>query len=434
MIYQTTLDSMEAYDFKTLEDLPKLKTLMEVAQIKPNISLIARKLGVDRRTAKKYYDGYTKPKTRHKTSKIDQFESIIDSLLSDDSIQVFHYKKHLWQYLVDNHQLDVAQSTFRQYIQAHERFSQYFNRQKKTPNNIAVMRFETEPGQQMQVDWKENFKFTTKEGEVLLLNVFVCVLGYSRYSLYFVTLDKRQSTLLTLLNRCFEALGGVPAEIVTDNLKTVMSESRTYYRSGTVNDTFAAFAKDYGFKVKPCIARHANTKGKVETQMKLLDELDAYQGQLTFEEVIEHVEVINRRKNLAVHQGTNDIPIHLLEIDKDSLSPLPSQEIRSLYQYHQTTVKVNASAMISYQSNQYSVPSEYIGKRLALEVEDHILYVYDNTHLVTKHPVSMGKFNYHENHYQANIQATMPYKTADDIQQMAKDNLKRIGARYDQRE
>lgn len=248
-----------------------------------------------------------------------------------------------------------------------------------------------------------------------------------------LSLDKRQSTLLSFLNNVFEQLNGVPRVIVTDNLKTVMDAPRTAYAKGNINSKFYQFSKDYGFKVQACIARRPQTKGKVETQMKILDYLDAYQGLLTFDELIEKVNQINIRKNILIHQGTSESPIALLETDKDFLNPLPSKEIRSLYQNYQSSVKVNESAMISYKSNLYSLPLEYVGKTVSLEVEDNYLYLYDTTKLIVKHKISDKKLNYKPNHYLKTLEATMPYKNELDIREYSKENLKKIGAAYDKK-
>src|SRR5699024_7579576 len=80
-----------------------------------------------------------------------------------------------------------------------------------------------------------------------------------------------------------------------------------------------AFAKDFGFKVRPCIAGRPRTKGKVETQMKFLDEIHAYQGQLTLEELYEFIEKLANRLNQSFHQGTGKIPMFALEKEKSSL-------------------------------------------------------------------------------------------------------------------
>src|SRR5690625_6389573 len=79
-----------------LTALPKLKVLMESSNMKINQSQLARELGVDRRTVGKYLNGYTRKNTRNKVSKIDKFYEIIKTLLSDESPQIFYYKRVLW--------------------------------------------------------------------------------------------------------------------------------------------------------------------------------------------------------------------------------------------------------------------------------------------------------------------------------------------------
>ena len=146
-----------------LVDLHKLKVIMEVNNLKVNKSQIARELGVDARTVGKYLNGYVKPTTRNRKSPIDDFKPIIQSLLSEESIQVFYYKRVLWQYLKDNHGLDCAQSSFRRYISNNVEFNDYFKRRKKGYiSNKSTMRFETDKGQQAQLDWKENIDFVFK--------------------------------------------------------------------------------------------------------------------------------------------------------------------------------------------------------------------------------------------------------------------------------
>ena len=65
-----------------LEDLHKLKPIMEGNNLKVNKSQIARELGVDPRTVDKYLNGYIKTTTRNRKSKIEAFEPIIKELLS----------------------------------------------------------------------------------------------------------------------------------------------------------------------------------------------------------------------------------------------------------------------------------------------------------------------------------------------------------------
>ncbi|NFO05145.1 IS21 family transposase [Clostridium botulinum] len=425
MIIKTNIYS--ELKINTLEDLHKLKPIMEVNNLKVNKSQIARELGVDPRTVGKYLKGYVKPTTRNRKSKIEAFEPIIKELLSKDSIQVFYYKRILWQYLKDNYGLDCAQSSFRRYISNHLEFNEYFNNRKKGHiSTTSIMRYETEKGKQAQLDWKENIEFILTTGEVININVFVLILSYSRFRVYKLSLDKTQDVLLSFLDESFETFGGVPEELLTDNMKTVMDEARTNYSKGKANNKFQQFANDYGFNVRPCIAGRPNTKAKVEAPMKLLDEIRAYNGTLDYEGLHKLVANLNNRINSTCHTSTGKIPILHLKKEKDFLSELPKEQIRNHYKIIITSVKVNRQSMISYKSNQYSVPPEYIGKKLKLQVYDDQLHVYYNTNLVTIHKIQSQKLNYQAEHY-AKISALTFNKNSYEMIELAKNNLKIIG-------
>lgn len=414
----------------SLVDLHKLKVIMEVNNLKVNKSQIARELGVDARTVGKYLNGYVKPTTRNRKSPIDDFKPIIQSLLSEESIQVFYYKRVLWQYLKDNHGLDCAQSSFRRYISNNVEFNDYFKRRKKGYiSNKSTMRFETDKGQQAQLDWKENIDFVLSTGEVININIFVLILSYSRFRIYRLSLEKTQDILFSFLNESFETFGGVPKELLTDNMKTVMDQPRTAYQSGKVNNKFQQFADDYGFKVRPCIAGRPNTKAKVEAPMKFLDEIRAYNGTLNFNELHELISKLNNRINGTCHTSTGKIPVLHLEKEKDFLLDLPTEQIRNRYSIITTSVKVNRQSMISYKSNQYSVPPEYINKKLKLQVYDNQLHLYYNTNLVTIHEIKNQKLNYHDNHY---LQISyLTFKNSKyEMNEIAKNNLKMIGEIY----
>jgi len=416
-----TVNVNTSVEINSLIDLPKLKLLMGNLKMKINKSKLGREMGVDRRTINKYLEGFSQRKSRKRSSKIDEYYEVISLLLSEESKQIFYYKRVLWQYLKDNHGLVCSQSAFRAYISRKPEFQKYFKSNQRNKSNIEVVRFETPPAQQAQLDWKENIKYITKDGETLYVNVLVLLLSYSRFRTFNLSISKSQSMLFSFLTESFEALGGVPKEILTDNMKTVMDEPRTEHRKGKVNGRFHQFAKDLGFEVKPCIAGRPKTKAKVEAPMKLLDEIHAYQGKFNYEELNQFVQNLSNRINNSYHQGTGKIPILALKKEKNLLCPLPNKQIRDFYKIDHILVKVNSSNMITYKSNQYSVPSGYIGKTVGLQVYDNHIFVYYNTELIVKHQISQSKINYKEDHYVDVLSKQLPYK--DNIEEMAKNNL-----------
>ena len=416
-------------EIHSVKDLYKLKPFLEDSALKINKSQIARELDVDRRTVDKYINGYQKPANRRSSNCITPFYDIIAELLSDSNQQVFYYRKVLWQYLIDNHNYSGDYCNFCFYLKKYEEFDSYFRKRRSSNNSQVTLRYETDMGKQAQLDWKESIPFILSTGETIDVNIFVLLLSFSRYRIYKVSLTKTQDILFSFLDEAFGTFGGVPEEIVTDNMKTVMDEARTEYSEGKVNVRFQQFANDYGFHVHPCIAGRPRTKAKVEAPMKILDEIRAYNGKLNYCELNELVKRINNRVNTKVNQGTGRIPLMYFQKEKAFLRSLPADTIRKPYQIVNHTAKVNQSSMFQYNGSQYSVPPEYVGKHVSLQVYDGYIHVYYSTNFITIHALSKNKLNYNSEHYAAIARKSHVFKE-ENIADRAKENLAIIGKVY----
>ncbi|EPX7646872.1 IS21-like element IS100 family transposase, partial [Escherichia coli] len=126
-----------------------------------------------------------------------------------------------------------------------------------------AVRFETEPGRQMQVDWG-----TMRNGRSPL-HVFVAVLGYSRMLYIEFTDNMRYDTLETCHRNAFRFFGGVPREVLYDNMKTVVLQ-RDAYQTGQhrFHPSLWQFGKEMGFSPRLCRPFRAQTKGKVERMVQ----------------------------------------------------------------------------------------------------------------------------------------------------------------------
>jgi transposase len=123
-----------------------------------------------------------------------------------------------------------------------------------------LVRFETGPGDQMQVDWIE---FRRRKGASLF--AFVAPLGYSRATYVEFVSDMRLDTLLTCHANCFVWFGGVPRRGLYDNMKTVVIERDAYGpKLHRFQPGFLDFAGHYGFRPELCRPYRAKTKSKVE--------------------------------------------------------------------------------------------------------------------------------------------------------------------------
>lgn len=122
-----------------------------------------------------------------------------------------------------------------------------------------VIRFETEPGRQLQVDWG-----TMRTGHSPL-HVFVAVLGYSRMLYIEFTDNMRYETMESCHRNTFRFFGGVPQEVLYDNMKTVVLQRDAYHAGHhRFHPSLWQFAKEMGFTPRLCRPFRAQTKGKVE--------------------------------------------------------------------------------------------------------------------------------------------------------------------------
>lgn len=434
------LNDMEITSVKELYKLRMIlegHSIMTKEKLKVNYAELGRTWNVDQRTAKKYFLAESGPekqkiKKQTRTSKISHLHDTMIHLLSKENYnqtrQFFAYKRVLYQYLCDNHGLQCSQSGFRAYIRRHPELNNYFRKTKS--NNEPVIRFETPPGEQAQLDWKEDVPFYTSDGKEYLIQVLVVILSASRYRTYHLCLSKLQSELFACLVDSFETFGGVPRVMVTDNMKTVMDQPRTAYKAGKINNKFAQFANDFGFEVQPCIAGRPQTKAKVEAPMKIIDEIMAYNGKLTLEELYFFVKQLNNRVNTQFNQGTRGIPVLDFGHEKNLLQPLPQKPVRDYYRITSNTVKVNPSSMVSYKSCQYSVPIEFIGKQVILQIYDNKIHIFYKHELVCSHDITEKPLNYRADDYQQLVQSNFPYKQQDDQLTYTKQNLAMIDEVY----
>ena len=346
---------------------------------------MARIMGCDPRTVKRYLEGYEPKKKRKilKKSKLDKFkETIISKLeIGCTSMAIFKF--------IQKDGYTGSYSLVADFVQKH----------KEEQIKKATIRFETAPGLQSQVDWKENLKMISKHGELFEVNIFLMVLGYSRTKFVKLTSDKTQKTLFKCMNEAFKYFGGVPKEIVFDNMATVVDRANSRIGNVKLNTKFVQYSKDIGFNPITCRIYRPQTKGKVESLAKLVDRLQVYNHEFeTYEELEKIVKMFMKEINNEISQGTNMKPIERLAKETKHLLPLPNQEVLNAYTTSPKEYKVSKESMITYKGQKYSVPTYLIGKSVSVKETDEYIHIYYITNLITKHKKSKKFLNYHKEH------------------------------------
>lgn len=222
---------------------------------------IARTLKVDESTIRYHIqrNALQRPDGRAKVSRIDSLglgNAVRDWWAKQKEILPPHRSPNvlrLHEWLADVKDYDASVKSVRVWVRKH------LERRKIRP----YRRVETPPGAQAQVDWSEYRDVELGDGQgPRTLMVFHMKLSHSRMQIDIPCLGSDQLWWHAAHLEAFRRLGGVPAIVRIDNLKTGISEGSGVW--GTVNPHYQAFAKALGFHVDPCPVRHPEAKGKVE--------------------------------------------------------------------------------------------------------------------------------------------------------------------------
>ena len=191
-----------------------------------------------------------------------------------------------------------------------------------------AVRFETPPGRQGQVDFAS---FGMAWGR---RHALVVVLGFSR--LLWLRFYRRQTmeTLFDGLESAFGYFGGVPREMLFDQMRSVVvSDRRTDGGRLTLNEEFLRFSSHWGFAARSCRPYRAQTKGKVERPIRYLRESFCYGRQFLNDEDLNEQAAhwLEDTANVRVHGTTGERPADRFKrAERHALHPLAVGPYRRL--------------------------------------------------------------------------------------------------------
>ena len=251
-------------------------------------------------------------------------------------------------------------------------------------------RFETAPGEQGQVDFAQ-FKtvFADEPGVERVLWLFTMVLGHSRWLWGRFCATQDLQTILRCHIDAFATMGGAPAELLYDRMKTaVVGESAEGVV--TYNPSLVGLLSHYGAVPRACRPYRAQTKGKVERPYRYVREdfflarsfrdLDDLNAQ--FEAWRTSV------ANARVHATTRRVVAEHFAEERPALITHPAGPYSAVLTIER---RVSREGMVSVGGNLYSVPDTTRKRVLDVQSYPKEIRIFEDGALIAVHPVLDGK-------------------------------------------
>ena len=339
---------------------------------------IARKLGISRNTVKKYIDNpdlaFEQAPNRHRKSRLDPYIDNIKAWIEEDNGYSATWIYDRLSNMGFAGSYEIVKRKVRQFKESHQQ--------------VAYMRFETEPGYQAQVDFAE-FQIEHPNGRIEKLYLFSMILGYSRkiYSELIKRCDL--ATFLDCHINAFDFFGGVPSQILYDRMKNVyIGRLAGRHR---FNTALVGFAIHYGFTPQVAPAYAAWVKGKVERPYSFIREgfWRGY-GYICQETANHDLMAWLKQKEQRVHGTTHEVVAQRFDREQPHLGSLPRLPFDTSYRIFR---KVYKDCTVRFEGNSFVVPHQLVGKQLVLRVKDQVMRIYDDDQFVAIYEVPSTKGN-----------------------------------------
>jgi transposase len=242
-------------------------------------------------------------------------------------------------------------------------------RQELHAQAVATVRFETPPGQQLQIDFGELRVLVG--GELCKVYLFVATLGYSRRIYVQAFRHERQSAWFDGMEGAFRHFGGVAEEVLLDNARALVLQHDAATREVVFNERLHAFSRYWRFRPRACAPYRARTKGKDERGVGYVKR-NAIAGRRFESWPALEAHLLRWMREIAdlrVHGTTGEAPLERFTRD-EARALRPRHDRPPFRQVRELTRRVQSDGCVDVDTNHYSVPWRLIGMTVTVLVAD----------------------------------------------------------------
>jgi len=275
-------------------------------------------------------------------------------------------------------------------------FCERFNRWSKRAS--PSMHINHKAGDKVYVDYAgKTLEVVDKEtGDVTDVQFFIAVLGASQYTYAEATPSQGKEDFITSVENALHYYGGVPAAIVPDNLKSAVTKSNRY--EPTLNETFLDFAQHYNTTVLPARVYKPKDKSLVEGAVKILYTriytLLRKSTYYSLKELNAAIWEALETHNQTHFTGRSHSRIDMFnEMERQELAMLPQRRYEIKHQAH-ATVMQNGHVCLGIDKHYYSVPYQYIRKKVKLLYTSQEVEVFYKYNRIAVHRRNRTRYNY----------------------------------------
>jgi len=238
----------------------------------------------------------------------------------------------------------------------------------------VVVRVETKPGEEAQVDFGYAGKMLDDQGTSRKTWVFVMTLSWSRHQYVEFVFDQKVETWLRLHRNAFTFFGGVPERIVPDNLKAAII--RACWHEPQAQQAYRECAEHYGFLIRPCQPGKPEHKGKVEQGGVHYVKRNFLGGREPTSVAQANRDVrlwANTTAGQRIHGTTRERPLARFDVERSALHPLPTVAY-DLAVWKQA--KLHRDCHLVFDNAYYSAPFRLVGQQLWVRGGGQELQIY----------------------------------------------------------